>query len=59
MIALADPVEVIDVLDALNATFADSYQFWADDISIADEAVFDLPLIAGSTSSHVAAPPVS
>lgn len=42
------PAEVIAVLDALKVAFADSYQFWADDVSITDEAVFDPPLIAGS-----------
>jgi uncharacterized protein len=42
------PAEVVQVLDALKAAFAKSYQFWADDISLADPAIFDTTLIAGS-----------
>ena len=39
--------EVIDVLNALKAAFVDSYDFWPDDVSIADKSVFTGPLIAG------------
>lgn len=42
------PAEVIEVLGALKAAFGDSHEFWADDISIADGAIFDGSLIAGA-----------
>ncbi len=42
------PAEVAKVLNALKRAFAGSYQFWPDDISLTDPAVFDSTLIAGS-----------
>ncbi|HEX4227222.1 MAG TPA: TA system VapC family ribonuclease toxin [Bryobacteraceae bacterium] len=42
------PAEVIQVLNALKAAFQDSYQFWPDDISLADSAIFDSTLVAGA-----------
>lgn len=42
------PAEVIQVLTALKAAFTDSYQFWPDDISIADETMFDSAFIASA-----------
>ena len=41
------PAEGIQVLTALKAAFANSYQFWSDDVSIADDSLFDGTLIAG------------
>ena len=42
------PAEIIQVLNALKRAFAGSYQFWPDDLSIADESLFDNVLIAGT-----------
>jgi uncharacterized protein len=42
------PAEVIQVLKALKASFENSYQFWADDISIVDNSLFKSGLIAGT-----------
>ncbi len=42
------PTEVIQVLNALKASFKKSYQFWPDSISISDEFVFQGILIAGT-----------
>ena len=42
------PTEVVQVLNALKTAFKSSYQFWADDLSIADNSVFNSPLIAGT-----------
>ena len=42
------PAEVIQVLNALKAAFANSHCFWPDNISIGDDSVFDCALIAGS-----------
>jgi hypothetical protein len=42
------PAEVIQVLNALKAAFEDSHQFWSDDISLADNSVFDSTLVAGA-----------
>ncbi len=42
------PAEVIQVLNALKTAFRSSYQFWPDDVSIADESVFESALIAGT-----------
>jgi hypothetical protein len=42
------PAEAIEVLNALKAAFADDYEFWPDDASIADDSVFDASLIAGT-----------
>ena len=42
------PAEVIQVLGALKAKFAGSYQFWPDDTSLADRSVFERTLIAGT-----------
>lgn len=42
------PAEVIEVLNALKAVFLRSYEFWVDEISITDEAIFDSALIAGA-----------
>ncbi len=42
------PAEVIDVLSALKAAFAQSYKFWPDDLSLIDSPLFDSTLIAGS-----------
>jgi toxin-antitoxin system PIN domain toxin len=42
------PVEAIQVLNALKTTFANSHQFWPDDVSITDESAFDGALIAGT-----------
>lgn len=41
------PAEVVDVLQALKASFADSYQFWSDDISLSDESLFRSTFITG------------
>jgi predicted nucleic acid-binding protein len=35
------PAEVIDTLNALKSAFADSYQFWKDDVSLSDSSRFD------------------
>jgi toxin-antitoxin system PIN domain toxin len=40
------PTEVIQVLIALKTAFAEWHHFWADDLSIADDQVFESPLIA-------------
>lgn len=40
------PSEVIQVLNALKAAFAEWHQFWADDISLADHRIFEPSLIA-------------
>jgi toxin-antitoxin system PIN domain toxin len=42
------PAEVIEVLNALKSAFSDSYEFWPDDISIADPEIFEGALIAGT-----------
>ena len=42
------PAEVIQILNALKAAFENSYEFWPDDISIADDSVFESTLIAGT-----------
>ncbi len=42
------PSEVIQVLNALKAAFANSYEFWPDDVSIADDSAFKSSLIAGT-----------
>ncbi|MBV8808152.1 MAG: VapC toxin family PIN domain ribonuclease [Acidobacteriaceae bacterium] len=42
------PSEVIQVLNALKGAFASSYEFWPDDISIADDSAFKSSLIAGA-----------
>ena len=42
------PMEVVEVLIALKAAFAQSYEFWPDDLSLSDSALFDPALIAGS-----------
>jgi toxin-antitoxin system PIN domain toxin len=42
------PAEVIQVLNALKASFENTYRFWADDISIADNSLFKSDLIAGT-----------
>lgn len=42
------PAEVVQVLNALKKAFADTHQFWPDDISIADDSVFDAALIVGT-----------
>lgn len=42
------PAEAIQVLTALKTSFRDWYQFWADDVSIADDSVFASALIAGT-----------
>jgi hypothetical protein len=42
------PAEVIQILAALKTSFEDSYQFWPEDISIADNSIFDCALIAGA-----------
>ena len=42
------PAEIVEVLDAVKAAFAQSHEFWSDDISLTDSAVFDPALIAGS-----------
>jgi uncharacterized protein len=39
--------EVIQVLNALKAAFESSHEFWPDDISLSDDAVFESVLIAG------------
>lgn len=42
------PAEVIQVLVALKTAFSDSYEFWPDDVSLADDSLFDNALIAGT-----------
>jgi uncharacterized protein len=42
------PTEVIDVMRALKTAFAQSHQFWSDDLSLIDSPLFDSTLIAGS-----------
>ena len=42
------PAEVIQILNALKTTFANSYRFWPDDLSLANDIVFDNALIAGT-----------
>lgn len=42
------PAEVIQVLNTLKASFANTHRFWPDDISIADNSVFKHSLIAGT-----------
>lgn len=42
------PAEVIQVLNALKMAFRNWYQFWPDDISIADESIIESALIAGT-----------
>jgi hypothetical protein len=42
------PAEVIEVLNALKKAFVNSYEFWPDDISIADDSAFESGLIAGT-----------
>jgi hypothetical protein len=42
------PSEAIQILNALKTVFKDSYQFWPDDLSIADDSAFRSTLIAGS-----------
>jgi predicted nucleic acid-binding protein len=42
------PAEVIQVLNALKTAFANSHQFWSDDVSIGDDSDFDSALIAGT-----------
>jgi uncharacterized protein len=42
------PAEIIEVLNALKSAFSDRYEFWPDDISIADPEIFDGALIAGT-----------
>jgi toxin-antitoxin system PIN domain toxin len=42
------PSEVIQVLTALKAAFSKSYEFWPDDVSLADDSLFDSALIAGT-----------
>ncbi len=41
------PAEVIQILNALKTAFKSFYQFWPDDISVADDSIFDSKLIAG------------
>ena len=42
------PAEIVEILVALKAVFAQSHDFWSDDISLTDSSVFDAALIAGS-----------
>jgi toxin-antitoxin system PIN domain toxin len=42
------PSEVLDVLAELKSKFRSSHEFWADDISLTDDSVFDTFLIAGA-----------
>jgi toxin-antitoxin system PIN domain toxin len=42
------PAEAIQILSALKKAFADTHQFWEDDISITDQLIFDCALIAGT-----------
>jgi len=42
------PAEVVQVLNVLKTAFESSYEFWADDLSIADDSLFDSTLIAGT-----------
>lgn len=42
------PIEVVQVLNAIKMAFADSHQFWPDEISISDDLIFDTALIAGT-----------
>jgi toxin-antitoxin system PIN domain toxin len=42
------PAEVIQILSELKKSFAKSYQFWPDDISLTDNSIFEKSLIAGT-----------
>jgi toxin-antitoxin system PIN domain toxin len=42
------PAEVIQILNALKRSFAAAHVFWADDVSIADDTLFDAALMAGA-----------
>lgn len=42
------PPEVIEVLTALKFAFKGSYEFWDDNVSLVDTAIFDTTLISGS-----------
>lgn len=42
------PAEVLEILRALKNSFQLSHEFWADDISISDDSVFNASLIAGA-----------
>jgi hypothetical protein len=41
------PADVVNILNALKAAFDDSYEFWADDVSLSDGKIFNETLIAG------------
>ncbi|MBV8569567.1 MAG: PIN domain-containing protein [Acidobacteriaceae bacterium] len=41
------PAEVIDVLSALKSSFAESYQFWPDEVSLSDGSLFKSAFITG------------
>lgn len=42
------PAEVIQILNVLKMAFANSHQFWPDDVSIGDDSAFDGALIGGT-----------
>ena|ERR1700761_7721963 len=42
------PAEVIEVLRELRTAFVNSHEFWADEVSITDQSLFEGALIAGA-----------
>jgi toxin-antitoxin system PIN domain toxin len=42
------PAEVIQVLRALKTAYRQVHEFWADDVSLSDESLFDTAHITGS-----------
>jgi uncharacterized protein len=42
------PADVIAILKALKLAFLKSHQFWADEVSLTDESLFQPELISGS-----------
>jgi len=42
------PAEAIETLNALKLAFAESHDFWSDQLSLTDSAVFNPAMIAGA-----------
>lgn len=42
------PADVIEILASLKKAFPESHQFWADNVSLTDEALFHPEFVAGS-----------
>lgn len=42
------PAEVVQVLTEVKRAFANTYEFWPDDVSITDTTIFNATLIAGT-----------